>query len=166
MSRLPQQRTRRGLSDANAGSGELVVFEDPDSKSQLERKEIAVHLTPSPHLFSRPIHFLTPQVMHPFSCILIIPRITPSGVLDIPEEVWPPLIESVRDRFGVSLKLYDHSPAAERGADFVASGDLFLEFVGPSAEAVNLALRAIHGRIDYFVEQYTKHKASEIAAGQ
>ena len=100
------------------------------------------------------------------SYLIVLPRNTPEGTLNIPDEEWTSLAELVARAFGVSLKVYDISPYAERGVDVVPGRDFFVELLSESADAVDLAFRAIHLRIGALIDRYTERNMNQLAAGQ
>jgi hypothetical protein len=102
------------------------------------------------------------------SCqIFVLPKATPAGTLDIPDQAWVPLMNLVREHFRVSLKVYDDYPlGAEAPVEVGPNRNLIIELVGDSQEVVGLAFRAIHGHIDDLIERYTKTNTDEVAAEQ
>jgi hypothetical protein len=98
--------------------------------------------------------------------VIVIPKLTPKGTLNIPAEEWALLAEVVGRAFAVSLKVYDVSPFAEHAAEVVPGRDLFIELASESEEAVDLAFRAMHSRIGALIDRYTETNTNEFAAGQ
>lgn len=168
--RLRQQRSLADSSEAHGSPAGLsgwraihqgVFIIVPFRNSKLERRETSARLL----LFSsHRVYFFTAPSMYRSKHVLVISKITPAGILDIPEQAWVPLANFVRERFGVSLKVYDHPPDAETGVEFAPGRNLFVELAGDTREAVDLAFRAIHGHIDHFIERYTKTNTNEVAA--
>jgi hypothetical protein len=97
--------------------------------------------------------------------VIVIPRFTLDGCLNVPDEEWASLADLAARAFGVSLKVYDVSPLTEGGVDVVPGRDLFIEFTSESEEAVDLAFRAMHSRIGALIARYTETNTNQLAAG-
>ena len=98
--------------------------------------------------------------------VIVLPRFTPTATLNIPDEEWTSLGDIVAKVFDVSLKVYDVSPYAEPGVDVVPGRNYFVELVGESAKAVDLAFRGIHLQIARFIDLYTETNTNRLAAGR
>jgi hypothetical protein len=128
---------------------------------KLERKEVGSASTVQHR--SR-FHTFTPTTMHTASRVL--PMNTPNSTVDIPAAAFAPLVDEVRDRFNVELRVHKHRAGVNHGR-FVPLDHYLVELRAASPEQIEEAIEAIDARVDALVERFsTTNSNTEVPAGR
>lgn len=85
----------------------------------------------------------------------IVPRITPTGTLDIPPNDWLPVRTLLAEQFSATLHVHEHGAGAYHGNPFVPIPHFLIEITLDTESDVGRVIEAVDPMIEEIIDRNT-----------